>query len=898
MLKQRHLLLLPWALLAPSLAHAQGTHDGRVGEATERHISPDEPSTPWALDPARLETELGDRLEEREVPGEQAKIVKLKDVVPPIRFESGVAQIPPSYVERLRAVLEDMKHLPNVRLHLVGHADDQPLSDRLTGIYGDNAGLSRERAGEVAQFLQGALALPPEAISFEWAGETQPIASNDTAEGRALNRRVEVEVWYDETESTLALEEVVVPQDFNRIKVCRMETVCKLRYRDGHARRARVKNLVEPLHFDDESAAVPPRFIERVGQALHGLENKQNLTVKLIGFTDDVPLSARAASIYGDHVALSKARAHRVALALKDALALPTAAIDSDGRGAAQPLASNDTAQGRALNRRVEVEFWYDDPLQELPDEPQLCPDAAGAEVVTKVYDPPPGTLAPLRVDAGQVVIPPGYGDELRRAMEAVREKTRVRLRFLGHTSNEHLDRRTAAVYGDDIGLSAARARRAMEKVREELGLGAAQVEHEGRGYVHSDDVVNSGFVQSDASEVVVQVVYDELAVLDHYEGVDAIPLTRELRPKNPLGLNLMRITVDGQPIDDPGRSSADVQRCTDVALERADIRFGFDNLRAARRLAVSSSPSSLRVRALAGDDLAAPSVRFRAYNNYAAFIERSEVRIFEVEQSLQAEPLGVAPVGRDGLAEWQPTLAGFTAPTRELKYVLRAYDAEGRFDETAPQPLWVVYEDEPAASTASEPVEQELLAGYGESAIAVQNIPLGSGTVKVQGTGVPPQHSVWLAGERVPVDEHGSFVAETILPEGTHTVEVAVLDAEGNGDLFLRDLQLAEGDWFYVGMSDLTLSTSSTSGAAEALEGDNAPYDLDSSADGRVAFFVDGKLATRARHRSASCSATSWTTRRSRSSGASIPTTTIRPTATTAPSRSSLPPPASSTRA
>jgi hypothetical protein len=30
------------------------------------------------------------------------------------------------------------------------------------------------------------------------------------------------------------------------------------------------------------------------------------------------------------------------------------------------------------MNRRVEVEFWHDDPLQELPDEPQICPgDAA-----------------------------------------------------------------------------------------------------------------------------------------------------------------------------------------------------------------------------------------------------------------------------------------------------------------------------------------------------------------------------------------------------------------------------------------------------------------------------------------------------------------------------------------
>ena len=200
-------------------------------------------------------------------------------------------------------------------------------------------------------------------------------------------------------------------------------------------------------------------------------------------------------------------------------------------------------------------------------------------------------------------MIPPGYTDQLRRAMEQIHDKANVRLRFVGHTRSERLDRRTALVYGDDVGLSAARARRAMEKVKGELALSDSQVEHEGRGYVHSDDVVNSGFVEGESSDVQVEVVFDDLAVLDNYEGVDVTPLTREIRPKSPLGLNLMRITVDGEPIDDPGRSSEDIQRCTDVALDRANIRFGFDNLRSERRLGVSASPSAIQIFASAGDE-------------------------------------------------------------------------------------------------------------------------------------------------------------------------------------------------------------------------------------------------------------------------------------------------------
>ena len=87
-----------------------------------------------------------------------------------------------------------------------------------------------------------------------------------------------------------------------------------------------------------------------------------------------------------------------------------------------------------------------------------------------------------------------------------------------------------------------------MEQIAVDMQLDPAQAEFEGRGYVHSDDVVNAGFIQGETSHVSVQVVYDELAVLDDYEGVDITRMTREVNPENPLGLNLMRITVDGEP--------------------------------------------------------------------------------------------------------------------------------------------------------------------------------------------------------------------------------------------------------------------------------------------------------------------------------------------------------------
>ncbi len=630
-----------------------------------------------------------------------------------------------------------------------------------------------------------------------------------------------------------------------RIKVCRVETVCKMRYREGHTPRTRVRNLVAPLRYEDETTPISEAFTNQVRQALNNLRDKKGVKVRFIGYTDDAPLTGRDERTYGDSLSLSKARAQRVALAMQGILGLPASAIESDGRGASHPLASNDTAQGRTLNRRIEVEFWYDDPLQELPEEPQLCP-GDGVEMATRVYDPPWGSIPRLELANGQPIIPPGYASDLRRALTDIATRANARLRFIGYTKNERLDRRTASVYGDDIGLSAARARRARDTVMQDPLLSSARAEHEGRGYVQSDDVVNAGFIQGEESFVRVQVVYDEPLPLDDYEGVDIERLTRELRPKSPYELNVMHITVDGKPIDDPGRSSSDIQRCTDVALDKASIQFRFDNLESRPRLGVAAHPVAVAVSELDGVSVASV-VRFRMYTNYAAFIQRAEIRIFEQQQSLEAVPLEIIAIDNAGLAAWQPAARTLEGPARELKYLLRTYDSKGNFDETGARPLWLYREPSPGkVVTSNGPPPRELLAAYGESDLARHHIPLGSGTVKVQGSGITAGYTVWVAGRPVPIDPQGKFVAEEILPTGTHTVEVSVLDDAGNGSLYLRDLEFKRRDLFYVGVADLTLSENGASGPAALLQGENAPQPYDSSVDGRLAFYLNGKVSER----------------------------------------------------
>ena len=101
-----------------------------------------------------------------------------------VHFEVGQATIQPQSQALLDDIAEVMKRFPTWRLEIVGHTD-------ATGDPAQNEALSRARADAVrAALVQRGIAegrLVPEGM-----GETQPVASNDTPEGRALNRRVEL----------------------------------------------------------------------------------------------------------------------------------------------------------------------------------------------------------------------------------------------------------------------------------------------------------------------------------------------------------------------------------------------------------------------------------------------------------------------------------------------------------------------------------------------------------------------------------------------------------------------------------------------------------------------------------------------------------------------------------
>ena len=105
----------------------------------------------------------------------------------PVMFDSGSAQIRPEFTPILEKIAEELMKIPN-DIRIEGHTDNRPIH---TPMFPSNWELSAARATSVLRFLVKK-GIDPSRLSAVGYGEFRPVASNDTPEGRAKNRRVEI----------------------------------------------------------------------------------------------------------------------------------------------------------------------------------------------------------------------------------------------------------------------------------------------------------------------------------------------------------------------------------------------------------------------------------------------------------------------------------------------------------------------------------------------------------------------------------------------------------------------------------------------------------------------------------------------------------------------------------
>lgn len=132
----------------------------------------------------RQETLLRQRLEATGVSVTRIDDRIILNMPSSITFETDSAELRPQFYDVLNSVSQVLEEYEKTLVNVAGHTDS-------TGAASYNQTLSEKRARNVAQYLI-AQGVNPTRVAAEGMGENQPVASNQTPEGRQANRRVEI----------------------------------------------------------------------------------------------------------------------------------------------------------------------------------------------------------------------------------------------------------------------------------------------------------------------------------------------------------------------------------------------------------------------------------------------------------------------------------------------------------------------------------------------------------------------------------------------------------------------------------------------------------------------------------------------------------------------------------
>ena len=109
-----------------------------------------------------------------------------------VLFERGSAELMESAEPVLAKIAEVLKVYSGCDVEVIGHTDNEPIYSKE---FKNNRELSQARALSAAEYLIEQNKLDERHIYYTGRGEVEPVASNDTAEGRAHNRRIEIRLY-------------------------------------------------------------------------------------------------------------------------------------------------------------------------------------------------------------------------------------------------------------------------------------------------------------------------------------------------------------------------------------------------------------------------------------------------------------------------------------------------------------------------------------------------------------------------------------------------------------------------------------------------------------------------------------------------------------------------------
>lgn len=230
-----------------------------------------------------------------------------------IHFEINRAEIPRADTERLNATGAFLKKYPDTKAVIEGHTDN-------VGSNQSNMQLSQRRADSVFQYLVGQQ-VDASRLSTVARGEEEPIASNDTNEGRRQNRRISTTIDCVNDVAGLSLPEA----------------------------RITIAALVE---FDANSVTVNDRYHSDLEKAANYLRDNPKVTAHVEGHAADLTSMQKAQEI-------SERRAANVVDYMVEKFGIERSRLTAEGFGKTRRIAYNTTEEGKQKNRRVNIVLSY-----------------------------------------------------------------------------------------------------------------------------------------------------------------------------------------------------------------------------------------------------------------------------------------------------------------------------------------------------------------------------------------------------------------------------------------------------------------------------------------------------------------------------------------------------------
>ncbi|WP_299875085.1 hypothetical protein [uncultured Cocleimonas sp.] len=232
--------------------------------------------------------------------------------------------------------------------------------------------------------------------------------------------------------------------------------------------------------------------------------------------------------------------------------------------------------------------------------------------------------------------------------------------------------------------------------------------------------------------------------------------------------------------------------------------------------------------------------ISFTLNTNYAAFIKNWELSIYRASDEDERKPIttftgskllnGQTVKWNGSVMNGKPLAAG-----DELKYILTVKDKAGHIDTTNARKMYL---QGPGRNFDND---NEVSLNL-ENNLDRQTIPIYGSRVRISGNDIVEGNQISIDGEKITVSEQ-RFVLERLLPEGSHSFDVKISDKNKQAYSKSLDIDVNSRYMFMVGLADVTVGEGKVSGNLETLSDGDKYLDGDIFVDGRLAFYLKGKI-------------------------------------------------------